>query len=103
MAVAARDRRNSSKYRTKSASGTASATQLQTMASMNWPQLKIPAIARTSRKIIAQAKLRVIHCRCSCTLPFRMNAIAISVQNIQIAAWNTAAIVKERVAPALAP
>ena len=59
----------------------------------------IPDTTRTSRNTSAIAKLRVIHCRCCCTFPLKIKAIAIAVVAIHTVACVSAAKLNERGAP----
>ena len=91
----ARWRRSSSTCKTRSAMGKAAATQPHTNHSAadsgSWKKARI---ALTSRKIRAQAKLRIIHCRCCCMRLVRIMISAMVVANIQMAASITVAMVK---------
>src|SRR5258708_23783087 len=99
LADALRVRSHSWICRVRSARGNAATTQHQTMVSMYCSQRVRPEISLTSRKMMAQAKLRVIHWRWGWPLACRVNNIAMAPVKVPAPASAATALATEPVAP----
>src|SRR3954469_23850665 len=91
--------------KTTSAASSAKTFNIQTIVSStpgpSLSQPMTPSMKRTSRKINATEKLRVIHWRCCVIFPWRISTSATRVVMIHEDAWVSAAKLNERGMPAL--